>query len=169
MLSARSSFLILFAGAVAILGTALGSQYFGGLDPCVLCLWQRYPWALTIGLAGAGAGLAGVRGQPVSVLALLAGAIAISLLANVGIAAYHVGVEQQWWAGPGACSATNSGLTVDELIRQMQSQPIIRCDEIAWSFAGISMAGYNLLASAALGLFGLRLAARLARRASGAA
>jgi disulfide bond formation protein DsbB len=44
------------------------------------------------------------------------------------------------------------------------AQPIVRCDAVVWSLAGISMAGYNMLASAALGAYALWAAARLARR-----
>lgn len=158
----RAAFALLLAAAVAILGTALASQYIGGLDPCVLCLWQRYPYALVIGLAGAGLGLARVAGQPAIVLTVLMGTIAIAMVVDAGIAAFHVGVEQHWWQGTAGCTAqTGTARTAAELARQLKGTSVARCDEVAWSLAGISMAGYNFLAASALALFAARAATRL--------
>src|SRR5579863_4144489 len=91
---------VLLASA-AVLGTALLSQYWGGLRPCELCLLQRWPWAAAIAIALA-ALLAGGRGA----LPWLALALAAVFAVSVGLAFYHVGVEQHWFAGPTACTAT---------------------------------------------------------------
>ncbi len=163
MLAPRWIFLGVFLVALAILGTAMASQYLGGLEPCILCLWQRYPWAIVIGMAGIGTALSRVPGVPAEVLLVLALAIAVTLLGGAGIAAYHVGVEQHWWQGPAVCQVTGAPLTADALLQQLRTRPIVRCDEVAWSFAGISMAGYNLLASLGLGLVMLRFAMALNR------
>lgn len=134
-------FLIL-ASATTLLG-ALGFQYFGGLDPCVLCIYQRWPY-----LAAAGICALALVAKPLTRPALFAcGAV---FIAGVGLAAYHVGVEQGWVAGTAACGASASAATVDELRAQIMNAPATRCDEVAWSLLGISLAGYNLLISLAL-------------------
>ncbi|MGY9006863.1 MAG: disulfide bond formation protein B, partial [Alphaproteobacteria bacterium] len=73
----RIFFALLLIAAMGILGTALASQYFGGLQPCPLCLWQRYPYVVVIWLAGIGFGLAGyatltVRARTLCTIAYLA-------------------------------------------------------------------------------------------------
>jgi disulfide bond formation protein DsbB len=154
LLEPRTAFALLLAASVAILGAALASQYLGGLDPCVLCLWQRYPYAVVIGLAGVGLGLAAVSGMPRAMLAGLAGAAALAFLANAGIAGFHVGVEQHWWEGTQGCAAAGGPAgSVEELRRRLLATEVARCDEVAFSLLGISMAGYNLIASVILGAF----------------
>lgn len=150
----RIAFALLGAGAVAILGTAFAFQYLGGLAPCVLCLWQRYPYAIVIGLAGIGFGLARVSGQPRAVLAGMMIAIALAMVIDAGIAAFHVGVEQHWWQGTSGCTGTTGTVTTAaDLAQLLKATPVVRCDEIAWSLAGISMAGYNFVAALGMAAF----------------
>ena len=154
--------MIVLAVAVATLAGAYGSQYIGGLAPCELCLYQRWPWWAAIALLLASfipaVGPAGRGG-----LVTLAG---IGLIAGTGIAFYHVGVEQHWWAGTEACAGpSGEAASVQELLAQIQATPLVRCDEVAWSLFGISMAGYNLLASLALAGFSLSMARRAGRAA----
>src|SRR5204862_957776 len=64
------------------------------------------------------------------------------------LALYHVGVEQHWFAGPTACGgAATAADTVEALKAQILRQQPVRCDEPAWSLWGVSLAGWNLLAS----------------------
>lgn len=164
----RLVFAALLGATVAILGTALASQYLGGLKPCQLCLWQRYPYAVVIGLAGAGFGLARVPGMPLRLLAALAGLIALALVTDAGIAAFHVGVEQHWWKGLAGCTGeTGAATTAADLARQLKATAVTRCDEVAWSFLGISMAGYNFLAAGALALFAAAATRRMWRATKG--
>src|SRR5437763_7366251 len=103
---------VLIASAL-VLGTALLSQYWGGLAPCELCLLQRWPWAaaivisLVVVLVGERATLAWV-------------ALLLGLVFGIGVvlAFYHVGVEQHWFAGPTACTAGESGAMTVEQMRQ---------------------------------------------------
>lgn len=126
-------------GPFLLLVAALASQYIGGLAPCELCIWQRWPHLAAIAF-GAGY-LLTVRRFPAAVAAA-------SLVVGSGIAAYHVGVEQQWWAGPGACSGTGLGeMTGSELLDLTVADTIVRCDEVAWSMFGLSMAAWNGLLS----------------------
>ncbi|MCA8926488.1 MAG: disulfide bond formation protein B [Alphaproteobacteria bacterium] len=137
--------LLLSLAGIAVLLAAFGFQHLGGLDPCVLCVYQRWPWVAAIVLGALAFGLGGHRG----LLALAALALAV----GAGIAAFHVGVEQHWWAGTSECGGTvGAATTVEELKRQLLATPVTRCDEIAWSLFGISMAGYNFLLSAGLAI-----------------
>lgn len=136
--------------AALVLGTALLSQYAGGLAPCVLCLYQRIPYAAAIALGLAGLALSAGPARP-RLHAALAAAAALVFLAGAGLAAYHVGVEQGWIAPPTACAAIGGGAaSAADLLRQIQAAPVVRCDVPAWTLFGVSMAGYNLLVSLAL-------------------
>jgi disulfide bond formation protein DsbB len=143
-----------FAGAVLAasalaLGAALLSQYWGGLSPCELCLLQRWPWWIAIAVAGA-AWLTGGR-LKLTIPAILLAAV---FVCGAGIAFYHVGVEQHWFAGPSACTAGGADATsVDALRAQLLGKQPVMCDQVQWSLLGISLAGWNLLASMAMAGF----------------
>lgn len=131
-------------GPLAVLGAALFSQYVGGLNPCPLCIWQRWPHGVAGGLGLAALAL-GAR------WAWLHLAQAPVLLAGAGIAGFHVGVEQGWWEGLSTCSGGDvGGLSTAEAVERIFNAPLVRCDEVAWAFAGVSMAGWNLILSVAL-------------------
>jgi disulfide bond formation protein DsbB len=146
------------ASAVTILG-AWFFQYALGLSPCPLCLEQRYAYYFAIPLAimivlGDQAGAK----RRVLLAALLA--IAAGMLWNSYLGVYHAGVEWKWWAGPQECSGTLSDLrSGGSLATQIQSMSIVRCDEAAWRFMGLSLAGYNALISLALAAVALVAAA----------
>ena len=148
----RLVFALLLGASVAALAAAFASQYIGGLEPCVLCLYQRVPYGVVIALSGLGLGLSGLAPPPKGVIAGIGGLCAAAFLVNAGIATFHVGVEQQWWQGTEACGGGGTmARTIEELRAQIFAAPVVRCDEVPWSLFGISMAGYNVLAS--LGLF----------------
>jgi disulfide bond formation protein DsbB len=143
--------LAIVLASFAILGTALASQYWGGLTPCELCLWQRWAYVAAIG-AGAVA-FSMPRGRP---RAVVIGLGALAFLAGAGIAMFHVGVEQHWWRGLATCSAGGGVATsVEDLKAQILAAPLNRCDEVQFQLLGLSMAGWNVLASLALAAFSL--------------
>ena len=151
--------MVLAAASAALVAGAYGFQYIGGLAPCILCWWQRYAHGAVIALAVI-AILA--RGGVATALLALA---AIAMLTGAGIAGFHVGVEQHWWQGTAECGSTlGTSMSLEELRRALLAQPVVRCDEVAWSMFGISMAGYNMLISLALALFALTAIGRWARR-----
>ena len=125
----------------AMLVGAYGSQYIGGLFPCEMCWWQRYPHfaAVAIALVAFGVSNAAYRNALVALAAL---AIASSGL----IGGFHAGVEYGYWEGLTACTATISG-SGDDLLRSIMNAPLVRCDVAPWSLFGISLAGYNFLLS----------------------
>jgi disulfide bond formation protein DsbB len=129
--------------STVVLGGVLLSQYWGGLAPCELCLLQRWPWAVAIVISFV-ATMVGSRATLPRVALLLAAVFVVSS----GLAFYHFGVERHWFAGPSACSATATAAdTVEALKAQILHQQPVRCDEPAWLLWGISLAGWNLLAS----------------------
>lgn len=147
---------VLFAAlAIAGLGAAtiLGAWYFQyglGLNPCPLCLEQRYAYYFVIPLAGLAA-LGVLVGASRKVLVAAFVAIALGMLWNAGLGAYHAGVEWKWWAGPQDCGGALSDLgSAGGLLKRLESIRVVRCDEVAWSFLGLSLAGYNVLISLAL-------------------
>ena len=137
---------VLVASA-AVLGGALLSQYWGGLAPCELCLMQRWPWAAAIAIA-----LIAIMVGSESLLSWLALVLTAVFAVGGALALYHVGVERHWFAGPSACTgAATAADTVEALKARILGQMPVRCDEPAWSLWGISLAGWNLLASLVMG------------------
>jgi disulfide bond formation protein DsbB len=135
--------LIAAGGSAALLLGALAFQFVGGLAPCTLCVWQRWPHLAAV-LIGGVALMAGGRVWP------LLGALAV--LTSAAIAGFHAGVEQGWWAGLASCSAGSiSGISTADLLNPavIVAAPV-RCDEIPWSLAGLSMAAWNMVISVGL-------------------
>lgn len=129
-------------GSAALMIAALAFQHIGGMAPCKMCIWQRYPHvvAILLGIAALSLGKKTL---------LLLGAAAAATTAAIGY--YHAGVEQGWWQGPSTCSSgTIEGMSADALLDQIMSAPLVRCDEIPWELFGISMAGWNALVSSGL-------------------
>jgi len=135
---------------VALLGGALTSQYIGGLHPCEMCYWQRWPHAAAIVLAGATFLSPGASPRARMFTALAALAIAVS--GAIGV--FHAGVELGWWQGLTRCTA-GGAMSLDELMKV----PLVRCDQVQWSLLGISMAGWNAIVSlSSAALIGLLMA-----------
>ena len=151
--------LLLLLASIAVLGTALASQYFGGLQPCVLCVYQRLPYVAVIVIAAAALFL------PPGPRAVALGLAGLALLTGTGIAVFHVGVEQHWWQGTAECGSAAAADSLEALRAQVLSAPTVRCDEVPWSLFGISMAGYNALVSLGLGIASIAAARRLIRSA----
>ncbi len=128
-------------GSVALMLGALAFQYIGGLPPCKLCYWQRYPHIAAI-IIGVLAVAIGAR-----VLAWLGAAAALT---TAGLGIYHTGVERGWWQGPTSCSGNGEGLgglAGSDLLSTDGPLNLIMCDDVAWSMFGLSMASWNAIAS----------------------
>ncbi|MEL6801079.1 MAG: disulfide bond formation protein B [Pseudomonadota bacterium] len=143
--------LLAAGGSAALLLAAWGFQYLGGLAPCAMCIWQRWPH-----LAAAVIGpVAAVTAGP---LLPLLGAASAATTGAIGI--FHTGVERGWWEGPSTCtSGSIEGLSSQELMDQILTAPLVQCDQVAWEMLGLSMASWNAAASfafAALWLFAAR-------------
>lgn len=128
---------------VALLGGALGSQYIGGLHPCEMCYWQRWPHGVAIVLALLA--FSGPVESPRSRALTLLAALAIAVSGGIGV--YHAGVEAKIFEGFTQCTATGQGLSPAELLKEISHAPLVRCDEVQFRFLGISMAGWNAILS----------------------
>ena len=148
-------------GAATILG-AYFFQYIVGLSPCPLCLEQRIPYYMAIAVAAAVAFVASNH-APVTLVRLGFALLILILLVGAGLGVYHAGIEWKFWPGPAECSGQLPQLGGGmDLMKQIQTTGLVRCDEAAWRFLGLSLAGYNVLISlamAAIAAFGLARAA----------
>jgi disulfide bond formation protein DsbB len=115
----------MWASAIA-LTVALASQYLGGLAPCKLCIWQRIPHGITI-VIGLGA-LLWFRGP-------------------------RERIVLTWLACLTFAGSLNQATTIEDLRQQLLAAPVVRCNEIPWSLIGVSIAGWNAVASIALMIF----------------
>lgn len=143
--------LLAMLGSAGLLAGAFAFQYIGGLAPCQLCLYQRWPHAAAV-LIGALALITGWRG--------LAWAGALAALATAAVGVFHVGVEQMWWEGLATCTVnTMEGLSGADLLNtDISVGAPAACDKIAWSMLGISMPGWNAILSLGLGLVWVKAA-----------
>jgi disulfide bond formation protein DsbB len=126
----------------ALLAGAWGSQLIGGLYPCEMCHWQRWPHYAAVALAFVALLL---RGNGLSRALVLLAALAIFISGAIGV--FHAGVEYGWWQGLTRCSTAITGGDAASVLDQIMKAPTVRCDEIQWSLFGISLAGWNALFS----------------------
>ena len=136
MTDASKARLVALLLPLALLGGALGSQYIGGLHPCEMCYWQRWPHGVAIVLAA----LSFVTRNGTSRMLTLLAAVAIAVSGAIGV--YHAGVEAGVFEGLTTCTA-NGARTLNEIL----TAPLVRCDQVQFSFLGISMAGWNAILS----------------------
>lgn len=132
-----------------MLGFALVSQYVFKLQPCELCIIQRWPWVAAMAL-GFAVAVTNTHKFAQSILLLATG---LTLIVGAGIAGFHVGVEEGLWQGLASCSQTlpTSG-SIEALRAHLMAAPTVSCGDVAWRLFGISMAGYNAIISAVLGV-----------------
>ena len=147
--------------------TIAGAWYFQlvlGLQPCPMCLEERYAYYLAIPLAALlalAAGLHAPRGLLICGLVILA----LAALGNAVFGAYHAGVEWKFWPGPTDCTGPVGNLgSAGSLLDRLDSVKVVMCDEIQWSFLGISLAGYNALISLLMAAIAGRGVAKTARQ-----
>lgn len=148
------------ASAFALLAGALGFELLGGLPPCEMCHWQRWPHAAAsfTGLAGGAAVALGILPARSGFALALATALLIFISGAVGV--YHAGVEWAWWAGPAGCTGGPfTGMPGETLTGNL----VVRCDEAPWRLFGLSLAGYNALLSTGVAAIALTLIARRTR------
>lgn len=125
-------------GSALLLGGAFVFQWLG-YAPCPMCIWQRYPHAVAIAI---GVMVMILPGRALPML----GALAALSTGVIGV--FHTGVERGWWEGPSTCSSQPiDGLSAEELLDQIMAAPLVRCDEVAWQLAGLSMASWNAILS----------------------
>jgi len=132
--SARTWLVLLGLASAAALGSAYSLQYLAGFEPCQMCYWQRYPYMAVIAVA-----VIGVASRFVRLGLLLAFAL---FLVGVGLAAWHVGVEQGIFPLPPGCAVIGTATTVEELRALIEAAPP-SCDQVTVSFLGLSLSAWN--------------------------
>ena len=153
------SALFLAASMALVVGTALGFEHIGGYIPCALCLTQRIPYYIGAPLMLVAALISAAGGPSWAVRGLLA-AGGLLMLYGMGLGIYHSGVEWHWWEGPATCATSADAVTKDagSLLGDLSSKKPPSCDAAALRVLGLSFAGWNVLASAALAAIALRAA-----------
>ena len=134
----RNAVMALGTLSIAALGVALVSQHVFGYSPCALCMIQRYWHGIVFAAA---VGLFVYKKRPRLFLTIQTAALLICF----GYSVFHVGVEQHWWEGSQMCTGTGGATTIEDLRQQILNAPIVRCDEIRWTFLGLSMAAYDAI------------------------
>jgi disulfide bond formation protein DsbB len=154
--AANAAVAITAVGVATILG-AYFFQYVMKLAPCPLCLEQRIPYYIAIPLALVVAWIAG-KGAPKPLIMLGLLLLVIIALVSAGLGTYHAGIEWKWWIGPTECTGDMTKFNTGDLLSQIETTSVVRCDQAAWRLFGLSLAGYNVLISlllAAIGLLGI--------------
>lgn len=140
----RNWFLVFWLASALALAGALTSQFVFDLRPCHLCLYQRWPYSIALALLTP---LLFYQNILPARLVVIMGVLAALFFAGAAIAGYHTGVEQHWWAGPSDCSGGITPDTLEALKAEIMGATIVRCDEPAFVFLGLSMAAWNMLYS----------------------
>lgn len=147
--------LAIAAVAAATLAGAWFFQLVLDIRPCPLCLEQRYAYYLAVPL-GLLVAFAAARGAPRQVVLIGFALLLIAALANAWLGGYHAGVEWKFWPGPTDCSGPVVNLgSAGNLLERLDTEKVIRCDDVQWRFLGLSLAGYNVLISMAMALIAL--------------
>lgn len=148
MLTVRTVALAVALGAALTVGGALVFEHGLGYVPCKLCLTERVPYYLAAPLALVAALL------PSRPARFLLGLVALVLFYGAGLGAYHAGAEWGFWPGPSDCGGGSGAGPADvgDFLKSLDSVRPVDCTAAAWRFLGISLAGWNALIAAALGL-----------------
>jgi disulfide bond formation protein DsbB len=161
--AAGAALAIFIISAATILG-AWFFEYVLKYPPCELCLEERLPYHIVIPLSLL-LTIAALVKAPQKILTVGFIAVLIVLICGAVLGGYHAGVEWHFWPGPTACTGSLNNLSAGgSILGQLQSINVVQCDQAAWRFLGISLAGYNVLISLAMvtvALYGL-----LARRSA---
>ena len=142
-------------GMAMVVGSALGFEHIGGYIPCALCLIQRNPYYIGVGV-GALAVLSAVFRLPPVVTRGLFAIIAVLMIVSIGLGAYHAGVEWKFWEGPASCTiGATGGEAPVNVLEALNSTKAPSCTEATLRVLGLSFAGWNVLTSAVLAAIAL--------------
>ena len=143
--SQRQSHALILLSIIGLMGYGLYTQYIDGLDPCPLCMTQRFFYCLI----GALALLALVHSPSQAIGGKIYGGL-ISLAAAGGIASagrqvwmQHLPPEQVPACGPSLEYMLETFPFSETLKMLIQGDG--NCAEVAWRFLGLSMGEWSLL------------------------
>jgi disulfide bond formation protein DsbB len=156
--------LVLAAACADALILAYISEYGFDLKPCILCIYQRIPYAVGALLGIIAFVFFRKKRKALCVCALL---LVGCFFVDAGIAAFHSGVEYGWWKGTDDCGAGGTPDSMEALRAQLMHAATVRCDEPQFTFLGISMAGYNFFYALGFALLGAQALRVLRREGAG--
>ena len=135
-------------GAALTVGGALVFEHGFGYVPCKLCLTERVPYYLAAPLALVAAALSPRPAR------FLLGLVALVLLYGAGLGVYHAGAEWAFWPGPNDCGGGTGAAPADvgDFLKSLEGVRPVDCSTAAWRFLGLSLAGWNAVIAAGLGL-----------------
>lgn len=125
----------------ALMAGALGSQHIGGLFPCEMCYWQRWPHEAALAFA-----IMALFARETGIQRLFVCMAAFAILTSGLIGVFHAGVEYKWWDGITACTrapGTGSG----NIMADIMAAPLVSCNQPQWTLGPISLAGFNAIFS----------------------
>ncbi|NTF34135.1 disulfide bond formation protein B [Rhizobium skierniewicense] len=149
--SRRTSAVLVTAGMIFTVGSALGFQHIGGYTPCALCLLQRDPYyyAIPVGILAIAASLFKL---PVWIVRSALILVGLAMLIGAGLGIYHSGVEWGFWPGPVTCATGSPSITTNagSLLGDLNAIKPPSCNDAALRVLGLSFAGWNVIASIVL-------------------
>lgn len=153
-LKPKHASLLMLATVVLTLSGAWFIQLVLGVQPCPLCLEQRIPYYVSLPLLII---LALQTRQEKAAIGRIASLWLLILLAFASAGAlggYHAGVEWGFWKGPSDCTGEFKPVGLDQLMTQLNTIKVIRCDAVAMRIFGLSLAAWNAIIATSLVLFG---------------
>lgn len=145
--------LFFLAASIVSLGAAYIAEYFFGLKPCALCLYQRVPYGVLIVVSL----LSIILIKHYRIRNLINYGSVVIIVAGAGLAFYHMGVEYKWFEGLTTCSGQTAKApqTLEEMRAQLLGSKPVRCDQPQFIFLTLSMAGWNMVWSLLLAAAGI--------------
>jgi disulfide bond formation protein DsbB len=149
---------------VALLAFGLYLQHVVGLEPCPMCIVQRYAMVIVALIAGI---TAGIKSR---------GAWVAGSLLTVGFSGFgaFVAARQSWlqWYPPEIASCGRDFYGMIETFPLKRAIPMIfrgsgDCTKVDWTFLGLSIANWSFLWFCAILVVALVLAVRQLRRPGG--
>ncbi len=150
----RQGNLLGFAACAALLAYAYYAQFVLHLEPCPLCIFQRVG-VFAMGLVFLIAAMHDPVGWGRRVYALLLG---LTSLATVGVALRHLYIQSLPEGSVPAC-----GASLDFMLKVFSLSDVVvkvlsgsgECAKVTWSFLGLAMPGWVLVAALALGIYAI--------------
>ena len=155
---------LLLLASVGALTIAFIAQFMFGLEPCILCKYQRIPYFAVILFAGLALHIKTADQAGTAKL------IGLIFIISAALAFYHNGVEQHWWEAATSCGSTGGAPSSFQDFKNLLTAKMPkRCDQIDWTLFGLSMTVYNVAASCVLAGFRFFGASILKKICKGAA
>ena len=131
---------ILFVNILVIL-SALFIEFFLKVKPCILCIYQRYPYYIITFLS-----LIYFLKKDLKILLILL--IILTSLASITLSTYHVGIETGLIEETTSCKTSlNNNLSKDAILKQLESNLASSCKEVNFKLFGFSLASINIILS----------------------